>query len=237
MDLGQNIRLRRSEERGETCQDWLHSRFSFSFAEYYDPAHMGFGALRVINDDVIEGGGGFGMHPHRDMEIITYVVSGALEHKDSTGTGTVIQPGDIQRMTAGSGIRHSEFNPHPDTPTRLLQIWILPEQNDLTPGYEQIHVPDEQRHNQLRLIASRDGRDGSVTVHQDIALMSTSLDPGQSVTHALDAARRVWVQIVSGTVTVNQQTAATGDGVAITGATEITITASDASELLLFDLA
>lgn len=237
MDMGQNITLRQAEERGEASHDWLHSRFTFSFAEYYDPAHMGFGALRVINDDLIEGGGGFDMHPHRDMEIITYVVAGSLEHKDSTGNGSVIRPGDIQRMTAGSGIRHSEFNPQPDAATRLLQIWILPETKGLTPGYEQRHVAEEQLRNQLCVIASRDGRDGSVTIHQDATLMATRLDPQQNVSTTLGAGRRAWVQIISGAVKVNGQAATTGDGVAIAGTASVRIIAEAASELLLFDLA
>ena len=237
MDIGRSVILRRADERGEAEHGWLHSRFSFSFAEYYDSAHMGFGALRVINDDIIEGGGGFDKHPHHDMEIITYVVEGALEHKDSTGTGSIIRPGDVQRMTAGSGIAHSEFNPQPDQPTRLLQIWILPEQEGLEPGYEQIRVEPEEMRNQLRVIASRDGHDNSVTIHQDACLLAARLDPGATLSRPVAAGRRVWVQLIYGQVRVNGQAGTAGDGIALVAPTSLEIEATTACELLIFDLA
>jgi redox-sensitive bicupin YhaK (pirin superfamily) len=237
MDIGRSVILRRADERGEAEHGWLHSRFSFSFAEYYDSAHMGFGALRVINDDIIEGGGGFDKHPHHDMEIITYVVEGALEHKDSTGTGSILRPGDVQRMTAGSGISHSEFNPQPDQPTRLLQIWILPEQEGLEPGYEQIRVDPEEMRNQLRVVASRDGHANSLTINQDACLLAARLDPGATLSRPVAAGRRVWVQLVYGQVRVNGQAATAGDGIALVAPTSLEIEATTACELLIFDLA
>jgi len=231
------ITVRPSQERGHASRGWLESYHTFSFAEYYDPAHMSFRSLRVINDDVIAGGGGFGLHPHRDMEIITYVTQGALEHRDSLGTGSVLQPGDVQRMSAGTGIRHSEFNHSQTDPLSLLQIWIEPERAGLPPSYEENTIPDEEKRGRLRLVASRDGRDGSLTIHQDAALYATLLEPGQAVQHILQPGRHAWVQVIRGVVTLNGQKLAAGDGAAVSNETELQLAASEAAELLLFDLA
>jgi quercetin 2,3-dioxygenase len=228
---------RPANERGRTKIGWLDSWHSFSFGDYYDPAHMEFRSLRVLNDDRIAAGQGFGMHPHRDMEIITYLVSGALEHKDSLGTGSVIRPGEVQRMSAGTGIRHSEFNPSPTTPAHLLQIWLMPERRGLTPGYEQKAFPEGERHNRWRLVASRDGRDGSVTIHQDAAMYVTNLDAGKDVTHALPAGRHAWLQVVRGTVALNGEALKAGDGAAASNETALAVRATEGAELVLFDLA
>src|SRR5690349_23917567 len=197
------IVVRPSEERGKANHGWLDSRHTFSFADYRDPRHMGFGALRVINEDRVAPGAGFPRHPHRDMEIVSYVLGGALEHKDSIGTGSVIRPGDVQRMSAGTGIVHSEFNASPTDPVHFLQIWIIPDRVGLPPGYEQKSFAVEEKRNRLRLVASGDGRDGSVTVHQDVSLYASLLDPGG--TARLDVAddRHLWVQVAFGDVTVN----------------------------------
>src|SRR5436309_6185661 len=205
---------RPANERGRTKIGWLDSWHSFSFGDYYDPAHVEFRSLRVLNDDWVAGGQGFGMHPHRDMEIITYMVSGALEHKDSLGTGSVIRPGEVQRMSAGTGIRHSEFNPSPTEPAHLLQIWLTPERRGLTPGYEQKAFPEAERRGRWRLVASPDGRDGSVTIHQDAELYVTLLEPGESATHELRPGRYAWGQVARGAVTVNGKPLAEGDGAA-----------------------
>ena len=228
---------RPANERGRTKIGWLDSWHSFSFGDYYDPAHVEFRSLRVLNDDRIAAGQGFGMHPHRDMEIITYMVSGALEHKDSLGTGSVIRPGEVQRMSAGTGIRHSEFNPSPTTPAHLLQIWLMPDQHGLTPGYEQKAFPDAERRNRWRLVASRNGRDGSVTIHQDAAMYVTSLDAGQEVTQSLPRGRHAWLQVVRGTVTLNGESLKTGDGAAVSNESDLTVTATEGAEVVLFDLA
>ncbi len=230
------ITVRKSAQRGTTKIDWLDSRHSFSFGDYYDPQHMGFGPLRVINEDFVQPGEGFGMHPHRDMEIITYIVSGALEHRDSLGTGSVIRPGDVQRMTAGTGIRHSEFNPSATESVHLLQIWILPEQKNLTPSYEQRAFSDEERRGQLRLIAARDGRNGAVTIHQDADVYASLLDSGQTVTHDLADGRTAWLQLIKGEITLNGAKLTPGDGAAITDERSLKIAATEPSELLLFDL-
>jgi redox-sensitive bicupin YhaK (pirin superfamily) len=228
---------RPANERGRTKIGWLDSWHSFSFGDYYDPAHVEFRSLRVLNDDRIAAGQGFGMHPHRDMEIITYMVSGALEHKDSLGTGSVIRPGEVQRMSAGTGIRHSEFNPSPTTPAHLLQIWLMPEQHGLTPSYEQKEFPEGERHNRWRLVASRDGRDGSVIIHQDAAMYVTNLDAGEEVNHSLSRGRHAWLQIVRGRVTLNGEPLKTGDGAAVSDETALAVTANEPAELVLFDLA
>jgi redox-sensitive bicupin YhaK (pirin superfamily) len=228
---------RPSNERGRADFGWLDSRHSFSFGQYYDEDHMGFGALRVINEDRVAPGAGFGTHPHRDMEILSYVVEGALEHKDSIGTGSVIRPGDLQRMSAGTGIRHSEYNHSKDAPVHFLQIWIVPERNGLEPGYEQKTFPREERDGRLVLLGSRDGRDGSVTIHQDVALYGTLLKPQASVSHALAEGRKAWIQLVRGTVSVNGQTLEAGDGLGLDTAGALSITAQEDAELLLFDLA
>jgi redox-sensitive bicupin YhaK (pirin superfamily) len=232
------LTLRRAEERGRADFGWLDSRHSFSFGHYFDPKHMGFGPLRVINDDRVAGGGGFPTHPHADMEIVTYVLDGALEHKDSLGNGSVMRPNDVQRMSAGTGIRHSEFNGSETEPVHLLQIWILPEKKGLAPGYEQKSFAREEKQDRLRLVGSRDGRDGSVTIHQDVDLYSTLPGEGKTVTHSLNTGRVGWVQVARGSVTLNGQQLYPGDGVAIesAGPVEITGTSADA-EVLLFDMA
>ena len=231
------IALRPAAERGVTDFGWLDSRHSFSFGDYYDPNNMGFGPLRVINEDRVRAGAGFDTHGHRDMEIISYVLDGALEHKDSIGTGSVIRPGDVQRMSAGTGIRHSEFNHSKTEPVHFLQIWLLPGREGIKPGYEQRTFTDADKRGKLRLVASPDGRDGSVTVHQDAELYATLLDDGARVTHALKPARRAWVQVARGAVEVNGRALAAGDGAAISNEREVAISAiANGSEVLLFDL-
>jgi redox-sensitive bicupin YhaK (pirin superfamily) len=231
------IQVRPANERGTANFGWLDSRHTFSFGDYYDPSNMGFGPLRVINEDRVRGGAGFATHGHRDMEIISYVLDGALEHKDSIGTGSVIRPGDVQRMSAGTGIRHSEFNHSKQDPVHFLQIWLLPERTGITPGYEQKTFASADKRSKLRLVASPDGRDGSVTVHQDAELYASLLDGGDRVTHTLRPARRAWVQIARGEVEVNGETLRAGDGAAISDEREVSITARAAnSEILLFDL-
>ncbi len=229
--------FRPSEERGHANFGWLDSRHSFSFGHYYDPKHIGFGALRVINEDRVVPGAGFDTHGHQDMEIISYVLEGALEHKDSIGTGSVIRPGEVQRMSAGTGIRHSEYNHSQTDPVHFLQIWIVPERNGLTPSYEQIAFPAEERRGMLRLVGSRDGRDGSLTIHQDVDLYGSLLDNGDAVTFDLREGRKAWIQVARGTVTANGQPLYAGDGLGVLDAGEVVITATDDAELLLFDLA
>ena len=231
------ITVRKSEDRGHFDHGWLNTYHTFSFAGYYDPDQMGHRALRVINEDRIQPGEGFGTHPHRDMEILSYVVSGALQHRDSMGNGSVITPGEVQRMSAGTGVTHSEFNPSDQEPGHFLQIWILPERKGLTPGYEQRAFSDEEKRDRLRLIASRDGRDGSVTIHQDASVYAALLTQGQVVTHAFGTGRGGWLQVVKGSVTLNRIALSAGDGAAMEGETELEITAVKDSELLLFDLA
>lgn len=231
------LALRKSEERGRANFGWLDSRHSFSFGHYYDPEHMGFGALRVINDDRVAGGGGFPAHPHSNMEIISYVLEGALQHKDNIGSGSVIRPGDVQRMSAGSGIRHSEFNASKTEPVHFLQIWIIPEKEGLTPGYEQKSFSAEEKRGTLRLIGSRTGRENSVVIHQDVDLYATLLGEGETVRHTLKSGRKAWVQVASGSLTVNGQLLRAGDAVAIEAAGEITLAGTaDLAEALLFDL-
>ncbi|HEY6212676.1 MAG TPA: pirin family protein [Vicinamibacterales bacterium] len=229
------IRIRRAEERGHFDHGWLDTFHTFSFADYYDPEHMGFRALRVINDDRVAPGHGFPTHPHRDMEIITYVLDGALAHRDSMGNGSTIRPGEVQRMSAGTGVRHSEENPLADTELHLLQIWILPERAGITPGYEQKAFSDDERRGTLRLVASHDGRDGSVTIHQDAELYASLLDDGQSVTHEFRPDRHGWLHVARGEATVNGIALKDGDGVAISDEKSVTITGRGA-EILLFDL-
>jgi len=231
------IQIRGAEERGHAEHGWLDSWHTFSFADYYDPGHMGFRALRVINEDRVAPARGFGTHPHRDMEIVTYVVSGTLQHRDSMGNGSLIKPGEVQRMSAGTGITHSEMNPSPNEPVHLLQIWLLPERQGLTPSYEQRDYPETQRRDTLKLVASHDGRQGSVTIHQDVDLYASLLSPGVTVERPLRAGRNAWVQVVRGALDVNGTTLAAGDGAALANEQGIRITAADDSELLLFDLA
>ena len=231
------ITVRKSDERGHANFGWLDSRHSFSFGEYHDPRHMGFSDLRVINEDHIAGGGGFGTHPHRDMEIVTYVLAGALEHKDSTGTSAVMRPGDVQRMTAGTGIRHSEYNASRLEPVHLLQIWLLPEANGLQPGYEQTSFTTEEKRGRLRLVASRDGRNGSVTINQDADLYATILTGGDTVQHRLRPGRQAWLQVIRGDVAVNGLRLTAGDAAAVSDEPDLELSVADGeAELLLFDL-
>jgi len=233
---GQVITVRKADQRGAADHGWLQSRFSFSFADYYDPEHMGFRALRVINDDIIAPAKGFGMHPHRDVEILSYVVSGALEHNDSMGYGAVIKRGDVQLMSAGVGIHHSEANPSRTESMRLIQIWIEPEVKGLVPSYEYTRIDDGAKQNRLALIVSRDGRGGSATINQDVDIYATILAPGAAVTHRVRDGRHVWVQLVDGEVTVNGTAVGKGDGIAIENAAVISIDAASPAEFLLFDL-
>jgi redox-sensitive bicupin YhaK (pirin superfamily) len=231
------IIVRPAEERGVANFGWLDSRHTFSFGHYYDPRHMGIGALRVINDDRVAPGGGFDTHSHQDMEIISYVLEGAMEHQDSIGTGSVIRPGDVQRMTAGTGIAHSEFNHSRTEPVHFLQIWIVPERKGLAPGYEQKTFPLQERHGKARLVASRDGRDGSLTVHQDIDLYTSVLEAGDEVAIDLRPERSAWVQVARGAVTVNGTGLKEGDGAAVFDTATLTLTSDTGSEVLVFDLA
>src|SRR5215468_8991022 len=229
------ITIRKSEERGHADHGWLNSYHTFSFANYFDPKHMGFRSLRVINEDRVAPGQGFGSHGHRDMEIISYVIDGALGHRDSTGTGSTIRPGDVQRMSAGSGVTHSEMNASRAEPVHFLQIWILPEKRGIAPGYEQKHFSDEEKRGKLRLVASPDGADGSVTVHQDVRLFATVLAPGERAGLELAKGRHAWVQVVRGKIAVNGQVFQAGDGIAISN--EPTVALEGDGEALLFDLA
>jgi quercetin 2,3-dioxygenase len=232
------ITIRKADERGHFNHGWLDTYHTFSFGSYHDPESMGFRSLRVINDDIIAGQEGFGTHGHADMEIITYVLDGELAHKDSTGGGGVLYPGDVQHMTAGSGVRHSEFN-NSKSPSRLLQIWIIPEKRGLEPSYEQTYYPEEERTNRLRLVAAGDPKDGALKVHQDIKLFATLLDPGKGVSYELDKKRYAWIQVAKGSLTVNGQTLRTGDGAAISNESKLEIQGAGAekAEFLLFDLA
>ena len=226
----------RSDSRGTADHGWLKSKHTFSFADYHNPSMMGFGKLRVINEDWIEPGKGFGTHPHRDMEIVTYMVDGALEHKDSMGNGSVIRSGELQRMTAGTGVLHSEFNASETDRAHLLQIWILPEQNGLEPGYEQKLFPAEEKRNRWRLVGSRDGREGSLTIHQDLSLSSKVLDAGESIDYGFDGRRRGFLQVVRGTVEIDGETIEAGDAVAVVDQQALDIKAKSDAELLLFDM-
>ena len=230
------ISLRKSSDRGHADHGWLHSQHSFSFADYYDPQQMGWGPLRVINEDRVEPGKGFGTHGHRDMEIISYVLAGELQHKDSMGNGTVIRPGDVQRMSAGTGVQHSEFNPSPDSPVHFLQIWIEPAARGMSPSYEQKFFAPEDKRGQLRLLASQDGRAGSVTVHRDADLYASRLAPGEQVSHRLAAGRRAYLHLIRGAVRLNGVALATGDAARIEAEEELAIAAEAESEVLLFDL-
>ncbi|MGB5596927.1 MAG: pirin family protein [Crocosphaera sp.] len=232
------ITVRRSQERGIKNFGWLDTRHSFSFGQYYDPQYMGFGTLRVINEDKVQPGTGFGTHPHHDMEIITYIIQGALEHKDSMGNGSIIRPGDVQRISAGTGIKHSEFNPSSTDLVHLLQIWIVPHTQDLTPSYEQKHFLPTEKQGKLCLIASGDGREGSVTIHQNLDLYATQLTTGAMVSYSLTEGRSLWVQVVTGMVELGDIQLAAGDGAAISLRDKITLKGlSETAELLLFDLA
>ena len=231
------IRIRRAKERGHFDFGWLNTYHTFSFDQYYDPNHMAFRALRVINEDRVAPGAGFPTHSHRDMEIITYILEGALRHQDSMGNGSVIRPGDVQRMTAGTGVAHSEFNPSQNEPVHLLQIWILPNQKGLTPGYEQKAFSEEERRNELRLIASPTGESGAVKINQDARVFASIVDDKQQVEYSLQSERHAWIQVARGTVSVNNQTLEQGDGAAISEEISLTIAGDGTAEVLLFDLA
>ena len=230
------ISIRRSSERGATRLDWLDSRHTFSFSDYYDPKQMGFRSLRVINDDRVAPSGGFGTHGHRDMEILTYVLEGSLEHRDSLGTGSVLRRGDVQRMSAGTGIRHSEFNPSKTEPVHFLQIWLIPEESRLQPEYEQKHFADEDKCSRLRLVVSRDGRDGSLAIHQDAEVYAALVPPGERLSHRLRSDRHAWLQVADGAVTLNGHTLKAGDGAAVSDEPLHEITGTETAEVLLFDL-
>lgn len=231
------LTIRRSAERGHANHGWLDSFHTFSFANYYDPAYMGFGALRVINDDRIAAGRGFGTHGHRDMEIITYVLDGAIAHKDSMGSGSTIQPGNVQRMSAGRGVMHSEFNPRADKETHMLQIWIEPNVTGIAPEYEEKAFSDAQKRGRLQALVSGDGVDGSMIIHQDARLYAGLFDGDESATLELAPGRRAWVHVARGSLTVNGVALAAGDAVAISDETRVALSGGDNAEVLVFDLA
>ncbi|HSP62411.1 MAG TPA: pirin family protein [Pyrinomonadaceae bacterium] len=231
------ITIRKSQDRGHFSHGWLDTYHTFSFDQYYDPAHMHFRSLRVINEDRVAPGQGFPTHSHRDMEIITYILSGALEHRDSMGNGSVIRPGDVQRMSAGSGVSHSEFNPSDSEAVHLLQIWILPESRGLAPSYEEKSFSEDERRGRLRLVASADGRGGSVTIHQDARLYAAILDAGAAVQHPRGANRYAWLQVARGVISLNEMELQQGDGAAVSNETDLKIVAQESTEILLFDLA
>ncbi|HEY7040861.1 MAG TPA: pirin family protein [Methylomirabilota bacterium] len=228
---------RPAAERGHFDHGWLDTSHTFSFADYHDPVHMGFRALRVINEDRVAAGRGFGAHSHRDMEIITYVLDGALAHADSMGNRSTIVPGDVQRMSAGTGITHSEFNARRDEAVHFLQIWLLPDRRGLSPGYEQKAIPEAEERGTLRLVASRDGREGTVTIHQDVDLYASRLEPGERVKHALADGRHAWLQMVRGRIELNGTALAAGDGAAVSGESGLEMQALEPAHFLLFDLA
>ena len=230
------ITIRRSEERGHINHGWLDTYHTFSFDKYYDPRHMSFGSLRVINEDRVAAGHGFPTHSHRDMEIITYILEGGLAHQDSMGNGSIIKPGEVQRMTAGTGVAHSEANPSADEAVHLLQIWIIPNARGLTPGYEQKMFSDESKQGKLALIASQNGREGSVTINQDADVYASKLDAGQNVTHTTAGGRKVWIQVARGSVSVNEVDLQQGDGAALTDETTVTVEGNEPAEILLFDM-
>lgn len=231
------IALRKSQDRGHANHGWLDSYHTFSFADYYNPREMGFGTLRVINEDRVAPGQGFGTHPHRDMEIISYVLEGALAHKDSMGTGSVIRPGDVQRMSAGTGVSHSEFNNSPKEGVHFLQIWIEPSQRGVAPGYEQKNFTREDKKGRLRLIASPDAADGSVKIHQDARVYASVLEGDDAVTHSLESGRQAYVHVARGTVKLNGTELGAGDGAKITGEKELRLSGGQEAEVLLFDMA
>jgi quercetin 2,3-dioxygenase len=230
------ITVRSAQDRGLTDAGWLNSRHSFSFADYYDPEHMNFSTLRVINDDHVSPGSGFGTHPHKDMEIVTYVLSGALEHRDSMGNGSVIHPGDVQRMSAGTGVTHSEWNHSKTEAVHFLQIWIIPERTRIEPSYEQQRFEPGELRDRLKLVASRDGRDGSVTLHQDTAIYVAKLSANKSIDFQPASGRHVWVQVASGAMTLGGVDLGEGDGAAISDEARLELRASTEAEVLVFDL-
>ena len=231
------ITIRPANERGGGNHGWLDTKHTFSFSDYYDPRHMGFRHLRVINEDRVAPGRGFGTHGHRDMEILSYVVSGALSHRDSMGNGEVIRPNDWQRMTAGTGVMHSEMNASKTEPVHIFQIWILPEAEGLRPGYEQKLFPPEEKSGRLRLVASRDGSEGSLKIHQDVSVYNALLTGGEAVEHRLEEGRHAWLQVVKGSVELNGNRLGAGDGAAVSEEASIRISAGEDAEVILFDLA
>ncbi len=231
------IKIRKSEERGHLNHGWLDTYHTFSFDQYFDPAHSHFRSLRVINEDRVAAGKGFPTHSHRDMEIITYILSGELEHRDSMGNGSVIRPGDVQRMSAGTGVSHSEFNPSDTEAVHLLQIWIMPRARNLPSSYEQKYFSEDERRGELRLVASPDGSDGSVTIQQDARLYASILEAAATLEHSIPEGRHAWVQIARGNVTVNGHDLKQGDGASVSDEQSLTLVAADEAEVLLFDLA
>jgi redox-sensitive bicupin YhaK (pirin superfamily) len=231
------LTIRKASERGHANHGWLDSHHTFSFADYHDPRHMGFRALRVINDDRVAGGQGFGAHAHRDMEIISYVLAGALAHEDSMGTGAVIRPGDVQRMSAGTGVVHSEFNASRDDEVHFLQIWIIPEQRGVKPGYAQKTFTDADKRGRLRLVASRDGADGSISINADARVYAGLFDAGESAELALPEGRHAWIHVARGKVRINGTEVTDGDGVAVSGERAIRVEGVAGGEVLVFDLA
>ncbi|HEY0984330.1 pirin family protein [Schlesneria sp.] len=230
------LQIRKSNDRGHANHGWLNTYHTFSFASYRDPRHMGFRSLRVMNEDWVAPGQGFGTHPHQDMEIVTYVLEGALEHKDSMGNGEVLRPGEFQRMTAGTGITHSEFNPSPTEPVHLYQIWLFPSEKGLEPSYEQRRFPESDRHNELQLVASPSGEHGSLLIHQDARIYLGNLDKGSQIHQQFASNRHAWLQVLRGSVTVNGQRLETSDGVAVSDEAELAIQAAENAEIMLFDL-
>lgn len=230
------IVTRKASERGHANHGWLDTYHTFSFSSYYDPRHVSFRALRVMNEDVVAPKQGFGTHPHNDMEIVTYVLSGALEHRDSMGNGEVLRPGEFQRMTAGTGITHSEFNPSDTEPVHLYQIWLYPERKGLEPSYEQKRFPAEGRAGRWQLVASRDAAEGSLLIHKNVTISLATLEPGQSVTHAFGPERHGWLQVLRGSVTANGEKLDTSDGAAISDENELIVTGVEPAEVMLFDL-
>jgi redox-sensitive bicupin YhaK (pirin superfamily) len=231
------ITVRPGPERGATRIGWLDSRHSFSFGDYQDPAHMGFRSLRVINDDRVAPAAGFGKHGHRDMEILTYVLNGSLEHQDSLGTKSIIRPNELQRMSAGTGILHSEYNPSQTDEVHFLQIWLLPQRGGLKPGYEQRAFPESERRGQLRLVAAPDGREGALTIHQDAEVFLGLLESGREVVHELRSGRHAWLQVLKGGLKLNEVALSAGDGAAVTTDTNLVLQGLSPAEVMLFDLA
>lgn len=231
------IQVRKAQDRGHANHGGLDTYHTFSFSSYQDPNHVRFRSLRVMNEDVVAPGQGFGTHPHQDMEIVTYVLDGALEHQDSMGNGEVLRPGEFQRMSAGTGITHSEFNPSATEPVHLYQIWLFPERKGIEPSYEQKRFPEEERHNQLRLVASRNAEEGSLLIHQDARIYLAQLDVGSVVMHGLNAGRHAWLQVLRGRVSLNDTELDASDGAAVSDQTTLTIHTKEAAEIMLFDLA
>lgn len=230
------LTIRRADERGHITKDWLDTYHSFSFGEYHDPEHMGVSVLRVINEDRIQPDTGFATHPHRNMEIVTYMLSGELAHEDSMGNGSTIGAGEVQRMSAGTGVRHSEFNPSKENETHLLQIWLLPKENGIEPGYEQKYFSDEEKQGRLRLLVSDDGRDGSITAHTDTLVYGSLLEAGDKLDHGVDDGRIAYVHVVKGAIEINGQQLVSGDAATLIDETHVTLAANEPTEILVFDM-